>query len=114
MKIGERIRAERVRAVLSQGELAEKAGISRTALSQIESGVALPRPSTIRKIADALGIPAPELADAWISYGSSHEYATIDDLMERGIVQGFTYRMEPDGSVLIEPDDRTTSPGHLA
>jgi transcriptional regulator with XRE-family HTH domain len=55
-QIGPRIRDARERAVLSQGELAVKAGISQNALSQIETGKSQPRMSTIRKVAEALGI----------------------------------------------------------
>lgn len=60
-QIGKRVRTARERAVLSQGELAAKVGISQNALSQIETGRAQPRPATIRKIAEALGIPASSL-----------------------------------------------------
>jgi transcriptional regulator with XRE-family HTH domain len=61
MSIGQRIREERERAVLTQAELAEAAAINRSSLSMIESGREAPRPSTIRKIAQALGIPATAL-----------------------------------------------------
>jgi transcriptional regulator with XRE-family HTH domain len=51
-----RLRHVRERKALTQEELAAQAGISRTALSRIESGVTEPRPSTLRKLADALGV----------------------------------------------------------
>jgi transcriptional regulator with XRE-family HTH domain len=60
--VGERIRQAREQAVLSQGELAEAAGINRASVSLIETGRAKPRPSTLRRIAQALGVPASELA----------------------------------------------------
>jgi transcriptional regulator with XRE-family HTH domain len=59
--IGERIRVEREKAVLSQGELAEAAGLSRNGVWQIEHGRKQPRPATIRKIAEALKIEPSEL-----------------------------------------------------
>lgn len=58
---GENIRRARERAVLTQAELAEIAGINRSSLSMIESGKKKPRPSTIRKLADALGIEPTRL-----------------------------------------------------
>lgn len=59
--IGERIRRARLGAVLTQEELARSAGINRSSLSQIENGQKEPRPSTIRKIAQALDISPTEL-----------------------------------------------------
>jgi transcriptional regulator with XRE-family HTH domain len=59
--IGQRIRQARRLAVLSQGELALKVGMSQNALSFIETGKSTPRMSTIRKIAEALGIDGAEL-----------------------------------------------------
>lgn len=61
--IGEHIREARERAVLNQGELAQAAGISRSSLSMIENGHKQPRMTTIRKIAQALGLPPSELAN---------------------------------------------------
>lgn len=52
------IRAERK---LSQAELAEKAGISRTTLSQIENEKATPDGETIAKLVRALGMPAGDI-----------------------------------------------------
>lgn len=40
----------------TQVSLASRAGISETALNQIEQGKAKPRPKTIQKLADALGV----------------------------------------------------------
>ena len=52
------IRAEKK---LSQAELAEKAGISRTTLSQIENEKATPDGETIAKLVKALGVPAGDI-----------------------------------------------------
>jgi transcriptional regulator with XRE-family HTH domain len=69
--IGPRIRDLRERAVLSQGELAVKVGISQNALSQIETGRSQPRMSTIRKVAEALGIePARLMQDPYEERGA--------------------------------------------
>lgn len=46
---------------LSQEELAERVGKSRTSISNIESGKTFPRPSTAKKIADVLGMDIGKL-----------------------------------------------------
>ena len=59
--IGRKIAEKRQSESLSQVALAEEAGISQVALSRIETGHAQPRPTTLRRIAAALGISAREL-----------------------------------------------------
>jgi transcriptional regulator with XRE-family HTH domain len=51
-----RLKYWRERRALTQAELAEKAGITTAALSRLENGTAQPRPSTTRKLADALEV----------------------------------------------------------
>lgn len=46
----------RQRAVLTQKELADKAGITELSVVKIENGQQQPRPSTIRALARALGV----------------------------------------------------------
>ena len=58
-----RLKTVRERRALSQGELAQRAGISRSALNQIENGGAEPRPSTVRKIAAVLAVSPSELME---------------------------------------------------
>lgn len=48
----------------SQKTLAARAGISEYALNLIELGKSKPRDSTIKKLADALGVPVGALAYA--------------------------------------------------
>lgn len=48
--------------VLSQQELARRAGVSKTTIIQLEAGRTRPHPLTVRKIAAALGVPARELS----------------------------------------------------
>ena len=55
----------------TQVSLASRAGISETALNQIERGKAKPRPKTIQKLADALGVPV-----AAISYVEQRQEAS--------------------------------------
>lgn len=62
-RIGERLRAYRVRAGLSQAELAERASLTVSAISQLERGVRTrPHLHTLRQIADALGLTGDERA----------------------------------------------------
>jgi transcriptional regulator with XRE-family HTH domain len=58
-----RLRALRERKVLTQQELADKAGITRATLSRLEAGAENPYPSTIRKLAAALGVEPETLME---------------------------------------------------
>lgn len=59
--LGRAIKMSRVGADLTQGELAEKAGISVSYLSLLERGKRDPSVSTVCKIAEALEIPPSRL-----------------------------------------------------
>ena len=62
--VGDKVRKLRDAQALTQEELAEKAGITVAALSRIENNSAEPRPSTRRKLAEALKVdPAEFVAD---------------------------------------------------
>lgn len=54
MNLGETIKDLRLKAGLSQGELARKSGITSSAVSQIESGNINPKVSVLDSIADIL------------------------------------------------------------
>jgi predicted transcriptional regulator len=57
----EAVRAHRHALVLTQEELAERAGVSVRCIRKIETGkVALPRQSTLRQLADALELSGEE------------------------------------------------------
>jgi transcriptional regulator with XRE-family HTH domain len=56
MSVGERIRQERDRQMLTQNELGHRAGVASFTVSRIESGHVEPRYSTVKKIADALEV----------------------------------------------------------
>ncbi len=60
---GPKLRKVRDERLLSQRELAEKAGLSPTTILKLEAGrVDDPHPRTIRKLAEALGVPPHELS----------------------------------------------------
>jgi transcriptional regulator with XRE-family HTH domain len=59
---GDRLRKVRNKRLLSQRELAERAGLSPTTILKLESGrVDEPHPRTVRKLAVALGVDPDEL-----------------------------------------------------
>jgi len=58
-----RLRAWRERKGFSQEELAEKAGITRAALSRLENCHAPPRPGTLKRLAVALELKPEDLSD---------------------------------------------------
>jgi transcriptional regulator with XRE-family HTH domain len=57
------VRQLRRRALMTQAELAEAAGIAAGTLSRIETNHRAPRLSSIRKLAEALGVTPTELID---------------------------------------------------
>ena len=59
--IGEKLREVRTRRLLTQDELAEKAGVSQSTIANIERDNAEPQFRTIRKLAKALDIEPTEL-----------------------------------------------------
>jgi transcriptional regulator with XRE-family HTH domain len=58
---GERLRLQRLRRAFTQLELAQKAGVDQVTIVRLENGVTAPRPSTIRKLARALGMTPLQL-----------------------------------------------------
>lgn len=55
-RLARAVRSARAGEGLTQADLAEKAGVGRNRVSDIESGEADPRLSTIEKVTDALGL----------------------------------------------------------
>ena len=55
------LRELRERAVLTQAELAQLAGVTPATVSDLEMGKRRPRPSTIRKLAKTLKVKASEI-----------------------------------------------------
>jgi transcriptional regulator with XRE-family HTH domain len=60
---GMRLLELRRRKLLSQRELAARAGVARATINNIEQGKLRPHPRTLRKLAEALGVPPEELAE---------------------------------------------------
>jgi transcriptional regulator with XRE-family HTH domain len=64
MTVGDRIKAARKQAKLTQQEVADKIGIKAQTFQKYERGERNPKIETIQKIADALEIDASDLYDA--------------------------------------------------
>jgi transcriptional regulator with XRE-family HTH domain len=58
-----RLRELRDHASLSQEDLAQRARVSRATVADLEAGKRPARPSTRRKLAEALGVEPHELSD---------------------------------------------------
>lgn len=64
MKINQgQLMLELARQRLSVKELCKKAGVSYPALARINAGKQEPRPSTVGKLAHALGVPVEQLIE---------------------------------------------------
>ncbi len=61
MNLGVNLRRLRDETGLSQADVAERAGISRVAYRNIETGEAVPRAGTLAKLAEVLGVKIPDL-----------------------------------------------------
>jgi transcriptional regulator with XRE-family HTH domain len=59
--IGDKLKEVRTRRLLTQDELADKAGVSQSTIANIERNNAEPQFRTIRKLAKALDIDPTEL-----------------------------------------------------
>lgn len=63
--LGRLVREQRARLRLTQAELAERVGVSRSAISELEAGrIEQPRASVFARLAAALGLPAAALLAA--------------------------------------------------
>lgn len=63
LKLGNKIRYERVRRHLSQEKLAELANLNMRSISTIECGTTDVKFTTLNKIADALGVDVKTLVE---------------------------------------------------
>lgn len=71
MKFNERLRTVRKENGLTQADLAERAGIAINSVRLYESGKITPKIDTMRKLADALGVP-------WYSFYSDSDDRNIE------------------------------------
>lgn len=101
MTIGERIKAARLKAGITQEELAAKLNITYQSIGQWERGKRTPKPQTLKRIADALGVPVSEFASGiWekfdLQYSDAknrlNEYNAFSQYLE---ALGFTVEVYP-------------------
>ena len=59
--VGEKLRALRIEQALTQGELADRAGVALNTVARLERNETEPHMSTARKLAQALGVHPREL-----------------------------------------------------
>ena len=59
--VGDRLKKLRIRNALTQAELAEKAELTTAAVARIERNESEPHMTSIRKLAQALGVKPAEL-----------------------------------------------------
>ncbi|MGI9862548.1 cupin domain-containing protein [Moorella naiadis] len=106
MEIGATIKAHRLAKGLSVRELGRLAGLSPSAISQIETGKSIPNILTMKAIAEALGISVISFLfddlDNRISLVKHDERQRLirnttptGDLIEEFLAQGRNFQMEP-------------------
>jgi transcriptional regulator with XRE-family HTH domain len=92
VSIGDKVRATRKAAGISQEEVARRAGVSLNVINRLERGVILdPHYSTLRGIASALGVP-------------------VEDLVREPALAGKAEA--PETGPEVEPENHPSSPGH--
>lgn len=107
--LGDRLRAARLGAGLSQSMLERKSGIPKSMLSRYENDHLLPSVRTLRRLAESIGVAASslfenedspvmldrELARRGIRFGSRAEMLRVADLISETLAQ----QEQPAGSV---------------
>ena len=94
ISLGERIKALRAERTLQQRQLAEKAGLTPSMLSQIESGRLTPSLHTLGKLAGALGVSIASLFETGpngrlhVTRGKDYPVVSFDGTSEKWHVLG--------------------------
>lgn len=73
MKTGERIKNYRIKQGLTQRTLGESCGIAESTIRRYELGSLNPKIETLKKIADALGVPVADLA-GWSAFDNQYPH----------------------------------------
>ena len=126
--LGGRIKGLRGERELQQRQLAEKAGLTPSMVSQIESGRLSPSLHTLGKIASALGVPIASLFDGQptgsivvsrkkdypvVSFdGSSERWAVLGAGLFQGKIRAVVSTLEP-RSAGVKTDKVVIEPGQM-
>lgn len=108
MTIGERIKEFRLKAGLTQSELAEKLGIPYQSIGQWERGLRSPKIETLQKIASALGVPLSQLLTQNEQIGTAYLEDFLSDTNEgriRQLHRSFDLLNEEDQTKVIDYSD---------
>ena len=101
MSIGERIRAARKAAGLTQSELANRTNIRKSTVSGYEVGRRFPNVVTLKRLAEVLGVPLLVLTDEpppLAHCRTCHNYhAYVNAKQGRGLCDHFMHEMPEDG-----------------
>lgn len=84
--IGERLKTLRQERRITQGELADRAGINRSYLSRVEHGLSSPTTEVVEKLAQGLGVNIwmlwSEVEEKHFTYDTEEEYEICDGLRD--------------------------------
>ncbi len=128
MTLGERIKQLRAERALQQRQLAEKAGLTPSMVSQIESGRLTPSLHTLGRVAAALGVPIAGLFDGQpqgrvhvtrkkdypvVSFeGASERWAVLGAGLFQGKIRAVVSTLEPH-SAGVRTDKVVIEPGQM-
>lgn len=107
-KIGERVKAARVRRGITQTALAEKSGISDRHIGGIENNKRSPGHAALVALAEALSIPVTDLTDDPHHHRRIRPIWSGSDLREFRISQQCAYREGMSAAVKLNCDDPDT------
>lgn len=107
-RIGHQVRALRIAAGASGGELAASSGVSRSMLSRIERGLVSPSVETLDRIANGLGVPvsrffSDQTSRTDFSFVPAGKGIRVDRV---GAVAGYRYELlghQLSGNLFVEP-----------
>lgn len=114
-KLGSQIRALRIAAGASGGEIARRSGISGSLLSRIERGLVSPSVETLTRISSGLDVPVSRFfSDQPARSDFSHVPAGKGIVAERvGVLAGYRYELLGhllSGNLFVEPYRVTLEP----
>jgi len=115
-RIGAQVKALRMAAEMSGGELAKASGISASMLSRIERGLVSPSVETLERLANGLGVPASRFfSDQARRTDFCHVRAGQGVVVDRvGAVSDYRYELLGhllSGNLFVEPYLVTLLPG---